>query len=252
MSPLPLYATPGKPETALVHLQHRLGLSPQVVLLPNLRLSGLLHVLTPELLQLFVVLLTFQDTLGEIRATPPQLAAALKLHPEQAEARIRELAAYTFDSAPLVFESPEGIWCLSKRVGVPIEQEPQRQVPQESYQLASKEELLRLSRERYATPRAEAEATVADQLGLQEPEPIPEGREGEAYQALLSLGVPELEVRRLLAEFPIEEIEQQLAWLQERGARNSARFIVAAIKGNYASPERSAHASPEERFGGGV
>ena len=244
MSPLPLYATPGNPETALVLLQHQSGQPAQLVLSPNLRLSGLLRVLPPDLLQVFIALLTFQGTMGEVRAATESLAETLGLHPDQAQQRLQLLAAYTFDGAPLIFlsnmdasSSAEHTYSLSKRVGVLVDITPPAKNTEKPYRAVPREEIIKRSRERYATPRAEAEVIVAEQLGTMPPEPIPEGREGEAYHALLVVGVSEPDVRQLLAEFPIESIEAQLEWLPARGARNPARFLTAAIRGDYASPD---------------
>ena len=244
MSPLPLYATPGNPETALVLLQHQPGQPAQLVLSPNLRISGLLRVLPPDLLQVFVALLTFQGAMGEVRAVVESIAEALGLHPDQVQQRLQLLAAYTFDGAPLIFpssmdasSSAEQTYSLSKRVGVPVNLTPPTQAKEKPYRAVPREEIVQRSRERYATPRAEAEVIVAEQLGNTPPEPIPEGREGEAYHALLAVGVSEQDVRQLLVEFSIEAIETQLEWLPARGARNPARFLTAAIRGNYASPD---------------
>ena len=237
MSPLPLYATPGNPETALVLLLHHPSQPVQLVLSPNLRLSGLLRVLPPELLQIFVALLTFQGAMGEVRAVVESLAETLGLHPDQVQQRLQQLAAYTFDGAPLIFPSAEHTYSLSKRVGVPVDIVPQAQASEKPYRPVAREEIVQRSRERYATPRAQAEVIVAEQLGTMPPEPIPEGREGEAYKAMLAVGVLEQDVRQLLAEFPIASIEAQLEWLPARGARNPARFLTAAIRGDYASPD---------------
>ena len=78
---------------------------------------------------------------------------------------------------------------------------------------------------------------IDKQLAKTPPEPIPEGREGEAYMALIDIGVSDADTRSLLAEFPIESIEEQIEWLPRRAARNPSRFVVAAIRGGYASPD---------------
>ncbi len=238
MSPLPLYATPGKPETALVLIQHQVDQTAQLVLSPNLRHSGLLKVMPPDLLQILVALLTFHDSRGEVKASASHLAEALGIHPDQAEQRLQQLCGYTFDGAPIVFPSTEHTFALSKRVGVPIDIAPSTATPTEPpYATVPREELVRRSRERYATPRTEAEAMVEEQLGVMPAQPVPEGREGEAYQAMLAVGMADAEARKLLAESPIEQIEEQIEWLPERGARNPARLLSAAIRGNYAPPD---------------
>lgn len=238
MTPLPLHTIPGNPETALVLLKQSPGAAPELVLLPNLRFSGLLHILPPELLQALVALLTFQEGRGEVRASVAQMAETLQIHLDQADSRFQQLTGYTFDGASLVFQSGEGTYSLSKRVGVPVVAEQIADGPVEPpIALATREEVIEMSRERYATSRAEAEAMVAEQLGIDQQVPIPEGREGDAFRGMLTVGVPEPEARAILQEFEIAEIEQQLSWLPERGARNPARFLVAAIRGRYESPE---------------
>lgn len=237
MSGLPLHAIAGKPETALFLLKQVPGRPMELVLLPNLRHSGLLHILPLELLQVLAALLTFQER-GEVRASVSQVAQVLHLHPDQAESRLEQLASYNFDGAVLVFEYSEGIYSLSKRVGVPVPVERMPDAPSEPpVALARREEVIEHSRKIYGTPRPEAEMMVAEQLGLDKQEPIPEGREGEIFRAMLNLGVPEVEVRALLRDFDVEEVEHQLLWLPERGARHPARFLSAAIRGSYESPE---------------
>ena len=124
MSPLPLYATPGKPETALVLIQHQMNQPAQLVLSQNLRLSGLIRCLPLDLLQVFITLLTFYEARGEVRASIEQLSEALEIHPDQIEAKLVHLAAYTFEDAPLLYPSGERVYALSKRVGVPVDITP--------------------------------------------------------------------------------------------------------------------------------
>jgi hypothetical protein len=241
--PIPLYAISGKFENALVILEHRLGQTPQVVLSPNLRHSGLLRVMAPELLQVFVALLTFQDGRGEIKANIAMLAEALDLHPDKVEERLQTLSTFSFDGAGLIFETTistkEKGYALSKRVGVAVNVPKMKEhdPAQKPYRPVPKETIVQNSREKYGTPKAEAEALVAEQLGIMPSFPIPEGRAGEVYKVMLSLGVPELDVISLLDEHPLEAIEEQIEWLPRRGARNSARFLIAAIRGGYASPD---------------
>ena len=235
MTPLPLYAIAGNPEIALVLIQHQLNLPAQLVLSPNFRLSGLLRVMPPELLQVFIALLTFQEAMGEVRANVEQLAEVFELHPDLVEQRLQTLAAYTFDDAPIIFLSAERTYSLSKRVGVPVDLTPPSR-PEPTYRTVPREVLIERSRRLYAKPRAEVEAIIEAQLARIPPEPIPEGRPGDAYRALLAAGVPEDQARQLIKESPLEEIEVQLAWLPKRGARNPGRFLVAAIRGSYAPP----------------
>ncbi len=242
MSPLPAATIPGTPETALALLEQRIDGTVRVILTPNLRHSGLLWVLSPPQLCAFLCLLTFTGPRGEIQATRDALAEALHLHPDEMERHLHTLAQYTYGDAPLIFavSLPEGetVYRPSKKAVVPITEDI-APVPSggESYPIAGRDTVIELSREKYATPRAEVEALVAEQLGIHPPEPVPEGQAGEIYRSLLALGVPEGEARSLLAAYPLEAIERQLNWLPQRGARNPARFIVAAIRGNYDGPD---------------
>jgi hypothetical protein len=244
MTPLPLYVIPGKPETALVIIQHCVGQPTQLILSPNLRHSGLLRVMPLELLQVFIALLTFHDTMGEVKASVLMLSEALNLHPDQVEQRLHILSTYAFDGAGMVFEttlpSDEKGYSLSKRVGVPVDiapREPALPTSQKPYRPVPREVIVERSRKKYGTPRAEAEALVAEQLGVMPPESLPEGSSGDLYKAMLAVGIIDQEARNLLLENPLEVIESQIEWLPVRGARNPARFLSAAIRGNYAPPQ---------------
>ena len=236
MSPLPQYAIPGKPETALVLIEHQLNQPARLVLCASLRLSGLLRLLPPSLLQVFVTLLTFYEARGEVRASIEQLSEALEIHPDQVEAKLQQLAAYSFEDAPLLYPSGERVYALSKRVGVPVDVTPPAP-PEPVRHVVPREVIIEMSRRKYGRPRAEVEAIVEAQLGHTPPEPIPEGRAGELYLSMVEVGVSDADARSLLAEFPIESIEEQIEWLPRRGARNPARFLPAAIRGGYAAPE---------------
>ena len=199
MSPLPSYAIAGNPEIALVLIQHQLNLPAQLVLSPNVRISGLLQAMSPELLQVFVALLTFQEARGEVRASIEQLAETLNLHPDQVEQHLQTLAGFTYDGAPMIFLSGERTYALSKRVGVPVDLTPPSR-PEPTYRTVPREVIIENSRRLYAKPRAEVEAIIEAQLGKIPPEPAPEGREGEAYHALLEVGISDLDARQLLAD----------------------------------------------------
>ena len=164
MSPLPSYAIAGNPEIALVLIQHQLNLPAQLVLSPNVRISGLLQAMSPELLQVFVALLTFQEARGEVRASIEQLAETLNLHPDQVEQHLQTLAGFTYDGAPMIFLSGERTYALSKRVGVPVDLTPPSR-PEPTYPTVPREVIIENSRRLYAKPRAEVEAIIEAQLG---------------------------------------------------------------------------------------
>ena len=62
------------------------------------------------------------------------------------------------------------------------------------------------------------------------------GREADAKVALLRLGVSRSRILELVEKYPLERIEQQLAWLPLRHARKPSSLIVASIKEDYESP----------------
>ena len=54
--------------------------------------------------------------------------------------------------------------------------------------------------------------------------------------------------RRLVQEYPLTRVGEQVDWLPYRGAKNPARFIVAAIEKEYDPPPNfSRDASLNER-----
>jgi hypothetical protein len=91
---------------------------------------------------------------------------------------------------------------------------------------------------------------VLTQLG-HSPEEASDTPLGEARRGLVQLGVDRDTIDELIYTYPTEDILKQLAWLPERKARRPARFIVAAIEGNYGAPlaVRLRHA-PSDAFVG--
>jgi len=61
-------------------------------------------------------------------------------------------------------------------------------------------------------------------------------READVKVALLKLGVGRAQILELVETYPLERIEQQLAWLPLRRARKPSSLIVASIKQNYELP----------------
>jgi hypothetical protein len=229
---LPTYAIPGDPEVAPFLIE--VGLSDAKVVIGNaLARSELLAHLPVELLPALMALLSQVGPDGESHADALQVARILGIHPDEAEVRLNRLAGLPNTEQPLVYRSGEA-WRLSKQYIVPVQQSLSLLPPeQEPYRAVPKEEIIAQSRERYATPIHEAERLVNDQLGI---EPLPEGPEGEALAAMLQVGVPIDVGRDLLATFPLAQIQAQLHWLPKRAARNPARYLVAAIQGDFGPP----------------
>jgi len=100
---------------------------------------------------------------------------------------------------------------------------------------AGREAVIAYSRARYANPREEVERIIAEQYG-HDPAELGDGPEAVARRQLSGLGVPRDTVNALLTEHSLEEITDQLKWLPLRGAKSPARFVVAAVQGDYAPP----------------
>lgn len=229
---LPAYAIPGDPAAAPFLIEVGLTDS-RAVVGPALASSGLLAHLPLELLPALLALLSLLGPGGEVQANTLSVARILGVHPDDAEVRLSRLAAFPSAEQPLVYLR-EGAWYLSKQYIVPVQQSLSLASPEQAtYRPVPSKEVIRQSRERYATPVAEAERQVAEQLGI---EPMPEGPAGEALQAMLDVGVPIDVGRDLLAAFPLSHIEAQLHWLPKRAARNPARYLVSAIQGNFGPP----------------
>ncbi|MHB8636071.1 MAG: hypothetical protein ACYC96_06330 [Fimbriimonadaceae bacterium] len=62
------------------------------------------------------------------------------------------------------------------------------------------------------------------------------GREADVKVALLKLGVGRAQILELVAQYPLEVIEQQLAWLPLRKPRKPSSLIVSAIRESYEAP----------------
>lgn len=113
------------------------------------------------------------------------------------------------------------------------------------------------SRARYAKTRAEVEAQIGEMMGWAPPafagdDPAVAGGKRKAYKAMTDLGMPKDQALDLLSRFELGGIERQITWLPSRGAKNPARYLVAAIEGNYGMPQalRRQAAAPVAGEGG--
>lgn len=98
-----------------------------------------------------------------------------------------------------------------------------------------RESIVEASRERYARPRLEVEKIVLEQMGYH-PEENSDTPEGEVRRGLRSLGIDRDQIDELIEEFGIEACHRQVRWMPLRGAKNPARYVVAAIQENYSPP----------------
>lgn len=63
---------------------------------------------------------------------------------------------------------------------------------------------------------------------------------------LQELGVSQAGVVELLSQYPLDLIEQQLAWLPMRKAKRPEAFIIEAVRNNYSPPKEAFHAQTEK------
>lgn len=211
------------------------------VVLPALRESGLLSLLSDRQARLLLALLTFTSPNGQIQATAVQVAKALGMPVPIAALRLRRFAGRRFHGTHLVYE-------LRRHEGYPlfavshmaIHQEhrppsdPHLPVPIGSSRRA---EILAHSRAAYASPRLEVERTVMQQLG-HAAEELLDTPEGAVWRRLHVLRFGREDILAMIRAYGIERISRQLDWLPERGAKDPARYLIAALEGDYAKPSR--------------
>jgi len=210
----------------------------RLIISAALRTCGLLAALSDEQARTLLALLTFLSPNGVLEASAADVAGALALPERVASKRLERLTSVQLADQALVFPVPRGSGSVVYAVAPPAlthEEALPLSCPVPLGPAADREAVVTHSRMTYGRPRALAEAMVEEQLG-HSPEERADTPEGDARRRLLAIGVSKEEVERLLSEYPIEEIRRQLEWLPERGARNPARFIVAAIRGSYAPP----------------
>ncbi len=221
---------------------------------PSLRTSGLLAALPAEEAKTLLALLTFLTPNGDIKPTVFEVAQGLHISEAKAKERLSCLHRFRWQARPLVStlhrETGMDGYTLTREVvsyreGTPT---PRNSKSEPAYRAAGRDAIIAHSRANYARPRAEVERQIAMMQGWPLPEEV--GTTGSVSapqdlatspveylrQRLFRMGVTAEQVQILLETFPIEEIEQQIAWLPYRGAKNPASYLVAAITGRYAEP----------------
>ncbi len=227
--------------------------SASLVLTPALRAGGLWHALPGEEIKTLLLVLTFLTPDGACRPTLAELAPAMRLPAGKARARLERLAACRWQGAPVLHElrRDSGLHAFIPAPGVlrAVEAPPQPQETSHELQeprAAGREAVIAHSRALYARPRAEVEREMAVRMGWEDPEALRQEREREEaaltdgqkdlLARLLGLGVERTKALELLSGHSPETIRRQVAWLPLRGAKNPARFLVAAVAGDYAPP----------------
>jgi len=215
----------------------------RLVVTPALRTGGLLRSLGDKEARTLLALLTFLTPNGHIRTTAPELSDALGVPPKEAQERLLRLTRLLYQGEPLarVIERPAGLDAYTLSPGMIAQQQMGEERPPTIAparpSLAGRDAIVSHSRDRYGTPRQEAERMIAEQLG-HAPEESADTPEGMARRRLLALGVSQEDVGDLIAQNPLEEITQQLDWLPYRHAKFPERLIVAAIQNRYEPPAR--------------
>lgn len=244
--------------------------SARLLLTPALRTSGLWAALPAEELRDLVLLLTFLTPNGRIQPTLPELAQAMHATRTVSRTRLLRLTKRHWQGQPLVRElpRPSGLdaylpasTLLNVRDGP--QQPAQRslqQPPQSPHKAqegpsaplhahrdpaperrAGRDALIAHSRARYAAPRAEVEADIARRMGWgppafdQDPPEVAQHKQ-ELYDKLFGQGMSKEQALDVLERFDLGLVGRQLDWLPLRGAKNPARYLLAAIENNYEPP----------------
>lgn len=225
--------------------------SARLILTPALRTSGLWHSLPPEEIKTLLLMLTFLTPNGECRPTLLELADAMQTSQAKAQARLQRLCRIEWQGQALVQELPRenGLNAfvpaptLLTTVEAPALDTARPEPPQPGVGLAA---VIGYSRARYNRPRADVEEEIARLNGWSTPQQ--EQAEQEATEAHLTpeqkellaqmrqQGIERAQAIDLLAQYEPEHIARQLAWLPFRHANSPARFLLAAIVGDYEEP----------------
>ena len=221
----------------------------RLVMTAAVRTSGLWKTVPPEELRDLVLLLTFLTPNGRIQPTLPELAEAMQASRMQARSRMLRLARREWRGKPLVREltRQNGLDAyLPGRHLVDTQEEAQEApspVPSVVFTepRAGRDTLVATSRARYATPRAEVEADIARRMGwgvplFEDEEPGVAEEKRQIYEKLSEQGLPKDKALDVLSRFDLVRVRSQVDWMPHRGAKNPARYLVAAIENNYDPP----------------
>jgi hypothetical protein len=201
----------------------------------------LLASLSDEAARTLLAVLTFITPNGRIQPGADQLAEAVGVSEFTARERLRKLTEMTFEGVPLAHEITQAtgrITCVLSDRLVHVTEAPA--APTEIVDLpmpatSHRDEIIAQSRAKYAHPRAEVERVVAEQLGY-DVEDAADTPEGHLRRRVLALGMSREQARILFDRYPVDQIERQLDWLPYRRAKDPARFLIAAVEGQYEPP----------------
>jgi len=219
----------------------------RLLLTPALRTSGLWSVLPPDELRDLTLLLTFLSPNGRVQPTLPELAQAMRASHAQARVRMLRLSRRVWRGQSLVTE-------LSRQSGLDaylpgrhvLGSRQRTEAPAAAQNVlteprAGRDALIAHSRARYATPRAEVEADIARRMGWGPPsfeDDPPEVAEEkrQLYDKLSEQGMSKSRGLDILGHFDLAVVRRQTEWMPHRAAKNPARYLAAAIEGDYEAP----------------
>lgn len=233
----------------------------------RLRMSGLLHAMTPEGMNDLLLLLTFVTPNGDCAPSLHQLAEAMRVAPGKARGRMERLMAFRWQGEPLLFHSQleSGLEFFSPRPWLAPASEDAKSEPHVTLAppmiAAPREAVIAHTRATYARPRAQVEREIEEMMGYRRdehgrpyrtsarmvPDPEPEApptaeqvelrrEHDEVKEMLLQAGLQNEQAESLLAGYDTVRIRRQLMWLPHRRAKNPAGMLLAAVKDNYEAP----------------
>jgi len=224
----------------------------RLILTPALRTAGLWHALPAEELRTLLLVLTFLTPNGTVCPAVAELSAAMQAPEGKARHRLARLIALTWRGEPLLRElrreSGLDAVTVSPALLAAVDAPPQFKDAPPPPPVAGREAVIEYSRSRYARPRQEVEAEIARFYGWDESregEDVDRLRDQEAALPPVQRGLLAQLVRRgvdpeqalaLVTERAPEAVQRQLDWLPHRHAKSPARFLVAAIAGDYEAP----------------
>ena len=211
---------------------------------PALRTSGLLLRIPAEDLRTLLLMLTFLHPNGNVQPSVTELAAAMRVPQAVARHRLRQLANFKWQDRPVVHElrreSGLDAFTPSPRI---LGTETVAEVPHVSpppILAAGRDAVLAHSRATYARPRQEVEDEIAQRNGWRPiGAAVVQEDASETVRRLQAIGIGRFEAAGLVEEFGEEKVNRQMDWLPLRGARDPARYLVAAVRGGYAPPREA-------------
>ncbi len=221
----------------------------RLLLMEALRTSGLWNALPSEELRDLTLLLTFLTPNGRVQPTLPELADAMQASHAQARSRMLRLSRRQWRGQPLVRElnRQNGLDAYLPGRQLVGSQEEVQEAPSpipsvvQTEPRAGREALIAHSRSLYATPRAEVEADIARRMGwgtplFEDEEPDIAEEKRRLYEKLSEQGMPKDKALDILSRFDLGQVRSQIEWMPHRGAKNPARYLMAAIENNYEAP----------------